>query len=392
MTVQADSQGERLFTPLFGGMWAFAFVAFFSAFQLLPVIPFRILQLGGSTAQAGWFLFAYTFASAFAAPVMGTIADHVGRRRALIVASIAFIAFSLAYGVITKLPLLLAVGAIHGALWSAILASSAAIMSELIPESRRAQGMAYWGLASTSAVTVAPAVGLWVFHFGGWMALCIELAVLSVLMAIGGAVLPISDAPRSAHTSLQITEAWDWKVTRTALSMTMIAFGYGGITSYSAIYAVQHHVTPASIYLTTMAASIVIVRVLTAHLADRIGPVKILYGSFATIPIAFVLLVYADTRLDMIVSAFVFGAGFGWMYPSFVTFMLNKTDPTRRARTFGSVVWAFDTGIGIGSLLVGSIGQHYGLSTAFGWAAGLSCLAIPAFMYASRQWPSRMAA
>ena len=94
-------------------------------------------------------------------------------------------------------------------------------------------------------------------------------------------------------------------MTRTALSMTMIAFGYGGITSYSALYAVQRHVTPASIYLTTLAIGIILVRLLTAHLADRIGPQRILYLSFGTIPIAFVLLTFAHTRWQMILSAFV---------------------------------------------------------------------------------------
>ena len=380
MSVRAAIKADPLFTPRFAGLWTFAFVAFFSAFQLLPVIPFRILQLGGTKAQAGWFLAAYTFASAFAARVMGTIADHVGRRRALIVASVAFIAFSLAYGAITYLPLLLFVGAIHGSLWSAILAASSAIMSDLIPESRRTQGFAYWGLASTSAVTMAPAIGLWVFHFGGWMTLCVELSALSAAMAIGALFLPSTGIPRHTQETLLISDAWDWRVTRTALSMTMIAFGYGGITSYSAIYAIERHVTPASIYLTTLAVSIVLVRVLTAHLADRIGVLRILYSSFSLIPIAFALLVFAHTRWQMIASAFVFGAGFGWMYPSFVSFMLTKTDPSRRARTFGSMVWAFDTGIGIGSLLVGAIGQRFGLSMAFGAAAVISCLSIPAFM------------
>jgi MFS family permease len=381
MTVRVDTPSEPLFTARFAGLWTFAFVAFFSAFQLLPVIPFRILQLHGSTGQAGWFLAAYTFASAFAAPVMGTIADHVGRRRALIIASIAFIAFSLAYGLITYLPLLLFVGAIHGSIWSAILASSSAIMSEMIPESRRAQGMAYWGLASTSAVTIAPAVGLWVFHFGGWMSLCVELAVLSALMAVGGVLLRVVDMPRSAHTTLMIGDAWDMKVTRTALSMTMIAFGYGGITSYAALYAVERHVSPASIYLTTLAASIVIVRVTTAHLADRLGPLRIIYPAFSLVPVALAVLVFAHTRWQMMLSAFIFGAGFGWVYPAFVTFMLNKTDPARRARTFGSMVWAFDTGIGVGSLLVGEIGQRFGLSMGFATAAVLSCISIPVFMF-----------
>src|SRR5438046_7332250 len=96
---------EPLFTPRFAMLCAYAFITFFSAFQLLPAIPLRILQLGGSKAEAGWFLSVYTFASAFAAPVMGTIADHVGRRRLLITASIVFVGFSAAYGVIRDLRL-----------------------------------------------------------------------------------------------------------------------------------------------------------------------------------------------------------------------------------------------------------------------------------------------
>src|SRR4051812_32153667 len=135
---------EPLFTPRFFALWAYAFVTFFSAFQLLPVIPLRILELGGSKAEAGWFLAVYTLASAFAAPLMGALADRVGRKRLLITASTLFIVFSLAYGAISFLPLLWVIGAIHGSIWSGILASASAIMSEYIPESRRTEGMAYW--------------------------------------------------------------------------------------------------------------------------------------------------------------------------------------------------------------------------------------------------------
>jgi hypothetical protein len=39
-------------SPAFAALWVYAFVTFFSAFQLLPAIPFRILELGGSTAKA----------------------------------------------------------------------------------------------------------------------------------------------------------------------------------------------------------------------------------------------------------------------------------------------------------------------------------------------------
>jgi hypothetical protein len=38
--------------------------------------------------------------------------------------------------------------------------------------------------------------------------------------------------------------------------------------------------------------------------------------------------------------------------PAFATFVLANTDPQRWERTFGSIVWAFDTGIGTGSRAV----------------------------------------
>ncbi len=378
---------DPLFTPQFAGVWVFAFITFFSAFQLLPAIPFRIMQLGGSTAKAGWFLAVYTYASAFAAPLMGSLADHIGRKRQLIIISIAFIVFSLAYGVVTVLPLLLAIGAIHGALWSGLIAAASAIMSDYIPASRRNQGLAWWGLSSTAAVAIAPAVGLWVFHFG-WLTLCIDLVVLSALMLIGAILLPAQDVPRPAVRP-RLADSWDWRVTQTALSLTVATFGYGGITSYSAIVAVQRHIEPRAIYLTVFAVTIVVYRVCFSHLGDRVGTKVILYPALTLIPVAFALLAVAEVRWQMIASAILFGLGFGAAYPAFATFILSNSDPDRRARTFGSIVWAFDTGIGTGSLVIGSIGEHYSLRTSFLVAAGLSCFSIPIFMWSSRHLAAR---
>src|ERR1051326_258196 len=373
---------EPLLTPRFAALWLYAFVTFFAAFQLLPVIPFRIIELGGSTAAAGWFLFVYTLPTASSAPLMGTTAAPIGRRRLLLSASRAFCAFSIAYGLITHIGLLLLVGIVHGALWSGLLSSASAVMTDYIPESRRTQGLAYWGLASIAAISIAPAVGLGVFHFGWWI-LCVEMAVLSLVMTVGA--LFIHD-PRGgqAPSPVLLAEAWDWGVIRTPLTMSMASFGYGGITSYAALFAVQHHVEPKSIYLSTYAATVVLFRLFFSHLGDRIGTKTLLYPSLALVPIAFTILGLSTTRASMVTSAILFGIGWGAAYPAFVTFIVNNTHPARRARTFGSIVWAFDTGIGIGSLTLGAIGQRFGLGRAFLAAAVLSCLSIPIFAWTSR--------
>jgi MFS family permease len=374
---------EPLFTPRFAGMWAFSFVTFFSAFQLLPAVPFRILELGGNTAQAGLFLFFYTLMSALAAPITGTVADHFGRRRTLITAALIFIVFSILYGVIRNLALLYLVAAVHGAIWSSILASSSAIMTDFIPEARRTQGIAMWGLASMSAFAIAPPVGLFVFKFG-WLTLCGELAVLSALMAIAGWLLPVRDA-EPATGGPNLSDAWDFRVMTTTVSLAVTAFGYGGITSYVAIFSIERQIHPESLFFTVSAVTIALVRIFTSHLGDKLGPKAILYPALLSIPVAFALLATAHSRGQLVAAAVLFGAGFGSMYPAFATFILAHTDPGRRARTFGSIVGAFDTGIAIGSFSIGLMGQRWNLGRAFGVAAAVSCLAIPIFMLTSKR-------
>jgi len=70
-------------------MWSYSFTVFLSAFQLLPTAPFHIMSLGGNSTEAGLFLGFLTYASAVSAPITGAIADRIGKRRVLIVASLA---------------------------------------------------------------------------------------------------------------------------------------------------------------------------------------------------------------------------------------------------------------------------------------------------------------
>lgn len=378
---------EELFTRKFVALWIFQFATFFSAFQLLPVIPLRIVELGGSKAMAGLFLGVYTFASAFSAPIMGTIADHIGRRRMLIIASVLFVVFSLAYGIVPWLPVVLLIAIAHGTLWSSLLSAAGAIMSEFIPPSRRTEGMAYWGLAPTAAISIAPAVGLWVHHFG-WLALCVEIATLSAITAVWATRLEGGSKANASATLPHVSEFWDMQVVLSTLALTVVAFGYGGITSYVALLSRERGIHPESLFFTVFAIATVSVRLATSRLGDTHGPKVLLYPAFVAIPIAFFVLARASNRIEMSIAGTLFGLGLGAAFPAFMTYVMAFTREENRARTFGSVIWAFDTGIGLGSIIIGAISGHSGYGRAFNIAALISCLSIPIFFVTSR-WLAR---
>jgi MFS family permease len=174
-----------------------------------------------------------------------------------------------------------------------------------------------------------------------------------------------------------------------SITLFLYSFGYGGITSFTALYADANHVTPKSIYLTTLAIVILLTRPMAARLGDRFGYRRIFLPCLVLISVGLACLAVGGSRGWMIVSAICFGLGFGTAYPVYVGYVMRGVAPARRGAAFGAILAAFDTGIGTGSTTMGWTIQHFGFAAAFGMAAALSALAVPYFLIVDRIFGSR---
>lgn len=363
-------------------MCAFTFTVFLSAFMLFPTAPFRIVAVGGTKAEAGLFLGFLTYASALSAPVTGALADLVGKRRMLVTCGLTLACLAAAYGLTSTwlVPLLLA--AFHGLFWSGLLSASAAYLTDLIPESRRAEGIGYWGLSTIAAMAFAPSTGLWLFRFG-WSWVCAACCALNLVMTAIAFSLPDTEARGRLRDARLLEHGLvEWRVLALAVTLFLYSFGYGGITSFVALYADALGVAPRGIYFTALAASIVIVRPVSGPLGDRLGHLRVLVPALLLTFAGLALLALSAGRLGLVVSALVFGAGFGSAYPVFAAYVMRRVEPRRRGAAFGSILAAFDTGIGTGSIVTGLLVEHFGFSAAFTVAAGLALLSLPYFLWA----------
>ena len=375
-------QGDRLFTPRFFVMCGFSFTVFLSAFQLLPTAPFHILDLGGSTFASGLFLGFLTYSSAISAPLTGAYADRVGSRRVLITSSLALVVFSMLYAVITDVRVLLALVLVHGVFWSGLLSASAAYMTNLLPESRRAEGIGYWGLSTLAAVAVAPIVGFRIYSHG-WLWLCVSSVVLNLIMAV--IATRLEEQPRHvAEPGARGGGLLEWRVLVISVTLALYSFGYGGITSFTALYADASGVAPKSLYLTTVAIVILLTRPLLGRLGDRFGYRNVFVPCLILIACGLGVLALGGTRGYLVASAVIFGIGFGTAYPTYVGYVMKGVSATRRGAAFGAILAAFDTGIGTGSTSMGWLIQHYGFATAYGVAAILAAFALPYFLAVDR--------
>ena len=379
--------GDALFTPRFFLMCSYSFTVFMSAFQLLPTAPFHILALGGTGSEAGLFLGLLTYASAVSAPITGALGDRLGKRRVLIVASLAITSFSLLYAVAPSFQVILWLVLVHGVFWSGLLSSSSAYVIDIVPKSRRAEGLGYAGFASILAVAVAPWIGLWVFDHGGWTLLCLEMAGLNLLMAFIAWRLPPDTRREMPPLSLRPSDLVEWRIVIGAVTLFLYSFSYGGITSFVAIYADHVGVTPRALYFTIFSLAIVATRPFLGRYADRVGHARVIVPCLSMMVLGIAVLVFASTRMTFALSAMLFGVGFGSAYPIFVAHLMHHVPDHRRGATFGALIGAFDTGIGTGSISVGWLSEHYGFGRAFAVAGALALLSIPYFLFMEkRQW------
>ena len=274
---------------------------------------------------------------------------------------------------------------VHGLFWSGLLSSSATYVTALVPAERRAEGMGYWGLSTMLAVSIAPTIGLWVYTHGGWWAMCLEAAVLNIVMAGIAWALP-PDAPKAAPAHpISLGRLLEWRVLLLSFSLFLYSFGYGGLTSFVSLYTDSHQVTPRALYFTLFCLTTIVTRPFIGRFADRVGYRRVFVPCVVLIVLAFVLLAIDGSRLFLIASAMLFGTGFGSAYPVFLAHVLRFVDESRRGATFGSIIGAFDTGIGTGSIVMGWIIEHFGFRPAWAAAAGLATLAIPFFVIVERR-------
>jgi len=368
-------------------MCGFNFMMFLSEFQLLPTVPFRIRDLGGTTFASGLFLGFLTYASAWSAPITGAISDRIGRRRTLLVASGVIGLCFAGYGLFTDYRLMLAVVIVHGIFWSGLLSASAARVTAIVPVGRRAEGIAYWGLASVPGIAIAPPIAFWIYE-RGWGWICVSCGALNVAMGIIAWTL---DDPSTSRRDIGATpRVLSWRVLMLAPSLFLYSYGYGAITTFSAVYADAFGIRPKSLYLTTLAIALLVTRPLTAPMADRIGYHRVLVPALALIAAALALLAAGGTFAWFIASAIVFGVGFAGAYPCFVGYVMRDIDERRRGAAFGTILAATETGVGTGSTLSGWVIQQFGFRAAFGTAATLAAMSVSYFILVHRKLRSRV--
>ena len=379
----------RLFTPAFTLLFALTFLTFFAAFQLFPTVPLRLLELGASVEESGRFMSVFTAGSAIGALFTGPLGDRVGQRRMIVVTAFGFALCVGSYGFVSNRFWIYAMALPHGIVWSGLLTATMSTLGGVLPDDRRADGLTLYGLASPGGVIFGPMIGLAEFHHWGFSSVTWILAGLFLVLALLALSLPKDRPGRERRSVFQMPEG---KMIRPCSVLFATALGYGALGTYTAQEALKLNFQPllglstASAFLTCMAIGMVGMRIVMTRIGFGQDPVrllpKMLWGAFLGL---LMLAIFPGGVLRHAVSALIYGAGYSMVHTLVTTHVLEVIHPERRGAAFGATLFAFDSGIGLGSFIVGMVIGHgsraWGdaLGYRMGWAlaATAAALALP---------------
>lgn len=370
----------------FARIWSLSFCAGAAGFLLFPTAPMRLRDLGAPLAAAGAFLTSLTIASALSAAWTGAVGDVLGRRRVLTAATLGIAGFGALYALPLPWPLFVALALPHGAVWSTLLTAGSAEAARVVPLERRAEGLGYHGLAMSGAIAVAPPAGFALLSLGwGW--LCAAIVVVNLGAFVLSRTLS-ADPPfdRSRLGALSPRHAVEWRTLRLSIVLFACSFGYGGATSFVALFAEERGIARRGIFFTAFAIAVITLRPVLGPWVDRVGPRRALPPTILAIATALALLPFQTTSMGLGAAAFLYGVGFSTLYPAFASLVLSRTGEARKGAAFGAMLASFDIGIGLGSLGFGPIVARYGYEAAFIASALLAATAWPALRLGLRSW------
>jgi MFS family permease len=192
-------QNIRLLPRPLWVLYAGTFINRFGGFVAVFLVLY-MTQRGYSPAQAGLGVAAFGAGAIPASAISGFLADRIGRRETIILASVLSAAFTMGLALAGSLPLLILLAGLTGLSNQLFRAPSGALLADLVPEERRMAATGIMRLAINAGFAAGPAAAGFLADRSFFLVFAVDAVTSLVFGAIALAWLPHgkppSDVPR----------------------------------------------------------------------------------------------------------------------------------------------------------------------------------------------------
>ena len=384
-----EEKKEKLWNAEYVKVMVNNFGMYFAFYLLTPLLPLYLHDTFGSTKDMiGLVLSGYTIAALIFRPFSGFLIDAFSRKRLLVIFLFVYFIFFGGYLLASTLLLFAIVRTLHGIPFGASTVACSTVAIDVLPPSRRNEGIGYYGLSNNIATAIAPTVGIYIyqsthnFSILFWMAFV--AAGLGMLVA---STIKIKERPLKRTGKLLsldrffLTRGW-------AIAVNLVFFGfcYGVLSNYLAIYGREQ------LGITGGTGTFFMILSIGLILSRLQGSKSLRKGNIAhnaaegilLSTLGYILFVAYPHMPGYYLSAFLIGLGNGHMYPAHQNMMINVAHSNERGTANSSVLTAWDVGQGFGILCGGVVAEHLGYTSAFWMVAVVHALGFAFFIFLTR--------
>ena len=385
---------ERLWNKNYYKVMAANFTLFFAFYVLTPLLPLYLSEHFGATKDViGLVLSGYTITALLFRPFSGYVVDAFPRKTVLMISFGAFAIFFAGYLAASTLLLFMIVRTLHGGPFGALTVANSTVAIDVLPSSRRTEGIGYYGLSNNLAMAMAPTIGIFIYRYSHSFELLFWLALIVACAGwLVDSTVKIERKEKCEKRKENSPLSWDrfFLIRGWLLGTNMVAFGFsfGVLSNYLAIYGkeVMGITGGTGAYFMLCSVGLILSR-LQGGKALRHGRVTHNAGEGMVISlIGYTLFILVPTWWGYYGSALLIGLGNGHMWPAFQNMTINVAHNNQRGTANSTILISWDIGMGLGILVGGVIAEFLGYAAAF-WtvvfvnASGVACffLATKAF-------------
>lgn len=389
---------DRLWNKNYCKVMVANFSLFFAFYILTPLLPLYLSEHFGATKDViGLVLSGYTMTALIFRPFSGYFVDSFPRKTVLMVCYATFAIFFAGYLGASTLLLFTIVRTLHGGPFGALTVANSTVAIDVLPSSRRTEGIGYYGLSNNLSMAIAPTIGIFIYRYTHSFELLfwIALAVASLGLIVDSTVhIPSKELIRNkAKLSLDrffLLRGW-------LLGVNMVAFGFcfGVLSNYLAIYGKEQlGITGGTgTYFMLCSIGLILSRLqggkslrqgnLTHHAAEGMLISLVGYTLFILIP----TLLPGNATLIMTgyySSALLIGLGNGHMWPAFQNMTISVASNNQRGTANSTILISWDVGMGLGIFVGGLVAEHLGYSAAFWSVTAVNALGVGCYFLFTR--------
>ncbi len=378
---------DKLLTRSYLYILSANFLLYFGFYLLLPILPFYLTEVFKSNnASVGIILSCYTIAALCIRPFSGYLLDTFSRKPLYLFAFFIFTGIFAGYLFAGTLTLFTLLRIAHGFAFGTVTVAGNTIVIDIMPSSRRGEGLGYYGLMNNSAMSIGPMVGLFL-HEAYSFEVIFTCALISCSLGFIMATLvktpvklPVKKEPLSLDRFVLI------KWIPAGIDLLLLSIPYGMTTTYVAMYAKEMGITSGTgLFFTFMAIGMAISRLFSGRQVDKGRITTVISIGMSLVCVCFFMLYACEALMkwDSLIATRIFfgialflGIGFGTMFPAFNTLFVNLAPNHQRGTATSTYLTSWDIGIGAGLMLGGYIGQIANFGKAFLLGACLTVFAV----------------